>query len=216
MITVLIVDDHAIVRTGLAALVSTAEDIEVVGEAGDGVEAVARARELRPDVILMDLSMPNADGVRATQDVLAENPDTHVVILTSFTEQRWITDALEAGAEGYLLKQSEPEVILAGIREVVSGGSPLDPKAARVLLTSRRSGPTRPAEQSPLTDRETEVLEMVRNGHPNKIIARRLGISERTVKAHLTNIFQRLGVLDRTQAALWAQRRRDLAHRPES
>ncbi len=216
MITVLIVDDHAIVRTGLAALLATAEDIEVVGQAADGVEAVAKAQQLQPDVILMDLSMPNADGVRATRDVLADNPDTHVVILTSFTEQRWITDALEAGAEGYLLKQSEPEVILAGIREVVRGGAPLDPKAARVLLTNRRSAPTGPAERSPLTDRETEVLEMVRNGHPNKIIARRLGISERTVKAHLTNIFQRLGVLDRTQAALWAQRRRDLTRSPES
>ena len=216
MITVLIVDDHAVVRAGLTALLATAEDIEVVGQAADGVEAVSRAQQLQPDVILMDLSMPEADGVRATRDVLAGNPDTHVVILTSFTEQRWITDALEAGAEGYLLKQSEPEVILAGIREVVRGGAPLDPKAARVLLTNRRSAPTGPAERSPLTDRETEVLEMVRNGHPNKIIARRLGISERTVKAHLTNIFQRLGVLDRTQAALWAQRRRDLTRSPES
>lgn len=216
MITVLIVDDHAIVRTGLTALVSTAADIEVVGEAADGIEAVARARELRPDVILMDLSMPGADGVRATRDVLAENPDTHVVILTSFTEQRWITDALEAGAEGYLLKQSEPEVILTGIREVVRGGAPLDPKAARVLLTNRRTAVVRSPDQSPLTGRETEVLEMVRAGHPNKIIARRLGISERTVKAHLTNIFQRLGVLDRTQAALWAQRRSDqTGARPE-
>ena len=216
MITVLIVDDHAIVRTGLAALVATAEDIEVIGEAADGIEAVRKARELRPDVILMDLSMPNADGVRATREVLADNPDTHVVILTSFTEQRWIIDALEAGAEGYLLKQSEPEVILAGIREVVRGGAPLDPKAARVLLTSRRSTPPGPDDRSPLTDRETEVLEMVRNGHPNKIIARRLGISERTVKAHLTNIFQRLGVLDWTQATLRAQRQRDLTRVRES
>jgi DNA-binding NarL/FixJ family response regulator len=216
VITVLIVDDHAVVRAGLTALLATAEDIEVVGEAADGVEAVSRAHQLQPDVILMDLSMPEADGVRATRDVLARNPDTHVVILTSYTEQRWITDALEAGAEGYLLKQSEPEVILAGIREVVRGGAPLDPKAARVLLTNRRTASPRPAEQSPLTDRETEVLEMVRNGHPNKIIARRLGISERTVKAHLTNIFQRLGVVDRTQAALWAQRQRDLSRSPES
>ena len=216
MITVLIVDDHAIVRTGLAALLATAEDIEVVGEAANGVEAVSMAQQRRPDVILMDLSMPEADGVQATRAVLADRPDTHVVVLTSFTEQRWISDALDAGAEGYLLKQSEPEVILAGIREVVSGGAPLDPKAARVLLTNRRAAPPRSADQSPLTEREAEVLEMVRTGHPNKIIARRLGISERTVKAHLTNIFQRLGVLDRTQAALWAQRRRDLTRSPES
>lgn len=209
MITVLIVDDHAIVRHGLSALLATADDITVVGEATDGVEAVDQARRLRPQVILMDLSMPNADGVRATRDVLADNPDVHVVVLTSFSEQRWITDALDAGAEGYLLKQSEPEVILAGIREVVSGGAPLDPKAARVLLANRHASPAPAAAQSPLTDREAEVLEMVRSGHPNKLIARRLGISERTVKAHLTNIFQRLGVADRTQAALWAQARLD-------
>jgi DNA-binding NarL/FixJ family response regulator len=209
MITVLIVDDHAVVRRGLVALLETAHDIEVVGEAADGFEAVIQARDLCPDVILMDLSMPGSDGVRATRDVLADNPEAHVVVLTSFSEQRWITDALEAGADGYLLKQSEPEVILAGIREVVQGGAPLDPKAARVLLTSRRTAPASSAERSPLTDRESEVLEMVRSGHPNKTIARRLGISERTVKAHLTNIFQRLGVPDRTQAALWAQRQRD-------
>lgn len=187
MITVLIVDDHAIVRRGLAALLLTADDIEVVGEAADGREAVSQAQALRPDVILMDLSMPGADGVQATRDVLADNPDAHVVVLTSFSEQRWITDALEAGADGYLLKQSEPEVILAGIREVVQGGAPLDPKAARVLLTNRRAARASSIERSPLTERESEVLEMVRSGLPNKTIARRLGISERTVKAHLTN-----------------------------
>ncbi len=205
MIRVLIVDDHAIVRGGLAALLATAADLEVVGQACDGDEAVQAAEALEPDVVLMDLSMPGMDGVRATAAVLARRPATHVLVLTSMSEQRWIIEALEAGAEGYLLKHSAPEVILSAIREVVAGGSPLDPKAARVLLSQRRAVPATPT--SPLTEREEEVLAMVGEGLPNKLIARQLGISERTVKAHLTNIFQRLGVNDRTQAALWAQRR---------
>jgi len=204
VIRVLIVDDHAIVRTGLSQLLGTADDIELVGAAGDGAEAVAMAAELRPDVVLMDLSMPGTDGIAATGQIVAADPGVHVLVLTSFSDQARILDALQAGAEGYLLKHSEPEVILAGVREIVAGGSPLDPKAARVLLTNRRS----PGPETKLTDREQEVLDMVGAGLPNKTIARRLGISERTVKAHLTNVYQRLGVTDRTQAALWAQRQR--------
>ncbi|GAA0942370.1 response regulator transcription factor [Kribbella koreensis] len=204
MIRVLIVDDHAIVRTGLAQLLGTTDDLELAGATGDGDEAVVLAAELKPDVVLMDLSMPGTDGVTATARIVAQDPAAHVLVLTSFSDQTRILDALQAGAEGYLLKHSEPEVILAGIREVVSGGSPLDPKAARVLLTNRRS----PGPELKLTGREQEVLDMVADGLPNKLIARRMGISERTVKAHLTNIFQRLGVTDRTQAALWAQRQR--------
>lgn len=204
MIRVLIVDDHAIVRTGLSQLLGTADDIELVGAAGDGAEAVSMAAELRPDVVLMDLSMPGTDGIAATGQIVAADPGAHVLVLTSFSDQARILDALQAGAEGYLLKHSEPEVILAGVREIVAGGSPLDPKAARVLLTNRRS----PGPETKLTDREQEVLDMVGAGLPNKTIARRLGISERTVKAHLTNVYQRLGVTDRTQAALWAQRQR--------
>ncbi len=204
MIRVLIVDDHAIVRTGLSQLLGTADDIELVGAASDGAEAVTMAAELRPDVVLMDLSMPGTDGITATGQIVAADPEVHVLVLTSFSDQSRILDALQAGAEGYLLKHSEPEVILAGVREIVAGGSPLDPKAARVLLTNRRS----PGPDTKLTDREQEVLDMVGAGLPNKTIARRLGISERTVKAHLTNVYQRLGVTDRTQAALWAQRQR--------
>ena len=204
MIRVLIADDHAIVRTGLSQLLGTADDLELAGATGDGAEAVTMAAELRPDVVLMDLSMPGTDGISATERIVAASPEVHVLVLTSFSDQARILDALQAGAEGYLLKHSEPEVILAGIREIVSGGSPLDPKAARVLLTNRRS----PGPETKLTDREQEVLDMVGAGLPNKTIARRLGISERTVKAHLTNVYQRLGVTDRTQAALWAQRQR--------
>jgi DNA-binding NarL/FixJ family response regulator len=204
MIRVLIVDDHAIVRNGLAQLLGTTDDLELVGAAADGEQAVTMAAELQPDVILMDLSMPGTDGIAATGRIVAANPSAHVLVLTSFSDQTRILDALQAGAEGYLLKHSEPEVILTGIRHVVAGGSPLDPKAARVLLTNRRS----PGPDSKLTVREQEVLEMIGDGLASKTIARRLGISERTVKSHLTNIYQRLGVTDRTQAALWAQRQR--------
>ncbi len=146
--------------------------------------------------------MPNLDGVRTTARILATQPDLHILVLTSFSDQNQILDALQAGAEGYLLKHAEPETILAGIREVVAGGSPLDPKAARVLLTGRR-----PAPGPALSDREREVLDLIGEGLPNKSIGRRLGITERTVKAHLTSIYHQLGVTDRTQAALWVQRR---------
>ncbi|MDX6235392.1 MAG: hypothetical protein QOG10_207 [Kribbellaceae bacterium] len=204
MIRVLIVDDHAIVRNGLAQLLGTTDDLELVGAARDGEQAVTMAAELQPDVILMDLSMPGTDGIAATGRIVAANPSAHVLVLTSFSDKTRILDVLQAGAEGYLLKHSEPEVILAGIRDVVADGSPLDPKAARVLLTNRRS----PGPDTQLTVREQEVLEMIGDGLPNKTIARRLGISERTVKSHLTNLYQRLGVPNRTQAALWAQRQR--------
>src|SRR5882757_1161227 len=157
MIRVLITDDHAIVRTGLAQLLGTTDDLVLVGEAGDGARAVELAAELRPDVVLMDLSMPGTDGVRATASIVGDNPDVRVLVLTSFSDQTRILDALEAGADGYLLKHSEPEVILAGIREVMAGGSPLDPKAARVLLTQRRS----PGPDTKLTGREQQVLDMV-------------------------------------------------------
>jgi len=199
MIRVLIVDDHAVVRAGLAQLLATADDIEVVGTAADGQTALEVAGELHPDVILMDLSMPRLDGVAATRRIVAELADVHVLVLTSFSDQKKIVDAIHAGAEGYLLKNAEPDQILAGIRAVARGGLPLDPMVARALLTARRL----PAAVQ-LTDRERDVLLLVRDGMPNKLIARRLGITERTVKAHLGSVFQRLGVTDRTQAALWA------------
>jgi len=202
MIRVLVVDDHEIVRKGLCQLLATTEDLEPVGSATNGEQAVVMAAELRPDVVLMDLSMPGTDGIAATRRIVADNPHIHVLVLTLFSDRSLILAALDAGAEGYLLKNTATEAIFGGIRQVVVGGSPLDPKAARELLTSRRARP----EEITFTAREQEVLEMLRAGLPNRAIARRLGITERTVKAHLTSIFHRLGVADRTQAALWAQR----------
>jgi DNA-binding NarL/FixJ family response regulator len=201
VIRVLIVDDHVVVRSGLEQLLATTDDIELVATAANGVEAIAKVEELGPDVVLMDLSMPEMDGVEATRQISERHPDSHVLVLTSFSDQTRILDALEAGADGYLLKHADPDEIAGAIREVHAGGSPLDPKAARTLLESRRT--TRSAPQ--LTDREREVLLLVREGLANKQIARRLDIAERTVKAHLTSVFQRLGVTDRTQAALWAK-----------
>ena len=200
-IRVVLVDDHAVIRAGLAQLIATAEDIEVVGQAGDGAEAVEQARALTPDVVLMDLQMPGVDGVAATRRVRAEVPGVDVLVLTSFSDSERILDALDAGAVGYLLKDADPDDVLAGIRAVARGESPIHPRAARALLGAR-SGSSRPQ----LTAREVEVLRLVRDGLANKQIARQLEISERTVKAHLTSAFSRIGVSDRTQAALWAQR----------
>jgi len=203
MIRVLIVDDHAIVRTGLYQLLTTTDDLELVGGAANGEQAVAMAAELHPDVVLMDLSMPDTDGIAATRRIVEENPQTHVLVLTSFSDRSRILAAVAAGAEGYLLKNTATEEILGGIRQLVVGGSPLDPKAARELLTSLKNTAS---EEIKLTTREQQVLRMLGAGLSNRAIARRLGIKERTVKAHLTSIFQSLGVTDRTQAALWAQR----------
>lgn len=202
MIRVLIVDDHAIVRTGLYRLLTTTDDIEPVGDATNGEQAIAMAAELHPDVVLMDLSMPDMDGTAATRRILEESPKTHVLVLTSFSDRDRILAAVDAGAEGILLKECSTEEILDGIRQLVGGGSPLDPKVARELLTSRRE----PPEEIKLSPREQEVLRMLGAGLSNRAIARRLGISERTVKAHLTSVFHSLGVTDRTQAALWVQR----------
>ena len=200
MIRVVIVDDHAVVRSGLEQFLATTGDIEVVGMAADGLEAVAVTAATEPDVVVMDLSMPNLDGVEATRRISAAQPSSRVLVLTSFSDRTRIMDALSAGADGYLLKHSDPEAIAAAIRSVDTGDAPLDPKAARALLESRRT-----ANESPsLTDREGQVLDLVRQGLANKQIARKLGISERTVKAHLTSVFSTLGVSDRTQAALWA------------
>ena len=205
MIRLVIADDHAVVRQGLAGLLESADDIEVVGAATHGEEAVALARELRPDLVLMDLQMPGMDGVRATRAIVDEGLGADVLILTSFSDGHRLLAAIDAGAVGYLLKDAEPADLVAGIRAAARGESPIDPKAARHLFTSRssRDGAT-PSTEAALSTREREVLALVVQGLANKQIARRLGITERTVKGHLTSAFARIGVSDRTQAALWA------------
>ena len=209
MIRVVLVDDHAVVREGLARLVDGAGDMEVVGTAADGAHALDVVRGSRPDVVLMDLQMPGTDGVAATRALIEADLGVQVLVLTSFSDEERIVAALDAGAVGYLLKDAEADDVLDGIRAVNRGESPIHPRAARVLLGARRlEAAGRPGEGAAvtLTPREREVLALVATGLANKQIARRLGISDRTVKAHLTSVFARLGVEDRTQAALWAQR----------
>jgi DNA-binding NarL/FixJ family response regulator len=198
----MVVDDHAVVRTGLGELLGAAPDMRVVATAEDGERAVERYAEVRPDVVLMDLSMPGLDGIEATRRIVSSGDAVQVVVLTSFSDRDRIVAALDAGAVGYLLKDADPEEILRGVRAAAEGGSPLDPRAARTMLAARRG----PAGETGLTDREREVLALIAEGLPNKLIARRLEISEKTVKAHATSAFRRIGVDDRTQAALWARR----------
>jgi DNA-binding NarL/FixJ family response regulator len=203
MIRVMLVDDHRLVREGLATLLVAAGDIEVVGTAADGAGVVSAAAACEPDVVLMDLSMPEVDGVEATKRLLAERPDVRVVALTSFAEQRQVADALAAGAVGYLLKDTAPDALFDAVRAAHAGHAPLDPRVATALLPSR-SAPS-PAAAAGLSAREEEVLRLAAKGLANKQIARSLGISEHTVKIHLGNVFRRIGVNDRTSAALWAR-----------
>ncbi|MFA6298010.1 MAG: response regulator transcription factor [Nocardioides sp.] len=199
-IRVVLVDDHAVIRMGLAQLLAAVSDIEVVGEAADGNEALVVVGATRPDVVLMDLQMPGMDGVTATRQIVDAGL-ADVLVLTSFSDNERIVGALDAGAVGYLLKDADPDDVLDGIRAVSRGESPIHPRAARALIGTRAG-----SAHAQLTARETEVLGLVKDGLANKQIARRLGISERTVKAHLTSAFARIGVTDRTQAALWVER----------
>lgn len=201
MIRVLLADDHRLVRAGLAGLLSTAADIEVVGEAADGRQAVDLSVTARPDVILMDLSMPVLDGIEATRLILDHAPSIRVIALTSFADKDKVSDMLASGAVGYLLKDSEPAELLAAVRSASAGGAPLDPRVAVTLLPNRQ--PTSVVEQ--LSSREREVLALATQGLANKQIGRSLGIAERTVKVHLGNVFRTIGVNDRTSAAVWAR-----------
>ncbi len=201
MIRVLLAEDHPVVRAGIESLLAAADDIDVVGAVGDGEEAVASAAELEPDVVLIDLSMPRLDGIAATARIVSARPGARVVVLTAFADRERILGAIDAGALGYLLKDATPSELLDGIRAAARGEAPLAPKAATELLAARAG-----QRDAGLTGREREVLELVAEGLPNKLIAVRLEISEKTVKAHLTRVFERIGVTDRTQAALWARR----------
>jgi DNA-binding NarL/FixJ family response regulator len=201
MIRVLVAEDHAVVRGGLLELLGGADDMEVAGTAADGEEAVTLVPELRPDVVLMDISMPGVDGIQATRSIVEADPQVRVVMLTAFSDRDRVLAALDAGAVGYLLKDAEPHELFEAVRAASRGEAPLAPRAARQLLDARSE-----THQAGLSKREREVLALVAEGLPNKRIAQRLEISEKTVKAHLTQVFRRIGVSDRTQATLWAQR----------
>jgi DNA-binding NarL/FixJ family response regulator len=201
MIRVCLVDDHPTFRAGLRALLESA-DVEVVGEAAGGAGAVECAKANHPDVVLMDLAMPDVDGVEATRRLRRELPDIPVVVLTAVSDRPRIMDALDAGAVGYLLKDADPDELVRGVHAAAAGQAPLDPRAAAEVLAVRRDT----GRPDALSVREADVLRLVAEGHANKVIALRLGISEKTVKNHLSTVFQKIGVSDRTQAALWAHR----------
>jgi DNA-binding NarL/FixJ family response regulator len=202
-IRVMLVDDHEVVRRGLRGFLELQDDMEVVGEAADGAQAIKLAEALAPDVVLMDLLMPNVDGITAIRAIHEANPDIDIVAVTSFIEEEKVTTALEAGASGYLLKDADADEVANAIRAARAGEVHLDPQVARVLaqrLRARRN--EEPVE--PLTAREIEVLQLVARGAANKEIAADLSITERTARTHVSNILGKLGLASRTQAALWA------------
>ena len=204
MIRVLICDDHAIVRKGVLALLTTRAGIEVVGEASNGAEAVAKAAELKPDVILMDLVMPEMDGIEATRRITAQQPNARVLVVTSFAADDKVFPAIKAGALGYLLKDSGPEELVRAIQQVAKGESSLEPSIARKLLMEINRPQKAPPTTDPLTEREVEVLRLLAQGLSNREIAEQLVITERTVCTHVSNILDKLHLASRTQAALFA------------
>lgn len=202
-IRVILVDDHEVVRRGLRGFLELQDDIDVVGEASDGAIAVELAARERPDVILMDLLMPNMDGLTAIGRIKQEQPEIEIVAVTSFIEEEKVTSALEAGASGYLLKDADAEEVAQAVRAAHAGEVHLDPAVARLLAQRMRSRKeTEPVE--PLTPREKEVLAQLGKGASNKEIAYELSITERTARTHVSNILGKLGLASRTQAALWA------------
>jgi DNA-binding NarL/FixJ family response regulator len=204
-IRVLLVDDHQVVRMGLRTFFDLLPDIEVVGEAADGSEGVAMTRRLKPDVVLMDLLMPNMDGVTAIGRIKAELPETEIVTMTSFIEEEKVTAALEAGASGYVLKDAEADEVAQAIRAAYAGEVHLDPAVARLLAQRMRTkGKPEDDLAEPLTDREKEVLSLLGTGLSNKEIGSQLFITERTARTYVSNILGKLGLASRTQAALWA------------
>lgn len=206
-ISVLIADDHPMVRQGLRVFLELQPDIEVVGEAADGAQAARLAQELRPDVVLLDLVMPGTDGVTAIELMAEAAVDSRVLIVTSFGEHRTVVPAIRAGARGYVSKEVEPSALAAAIRAVAAGHVLLGPEVAAALLSGDASQTSENGEAEPqLTAREREVLDLIARGRSNREIARALTVSEKTVKTHVSSVLMKLGVADRTQAALWAVR----------
>jgi DNA-binding NarL/FixJ family response regulator len=208
-IRVLLVDDHAMVRRGMRDFLSIHDDIDVVGEAGDGAAGVEEATRLRPDIVVMDLMMPNLDGIEATARIKAALPDVEVIALTSFIEESRVVAAIEAGASGFLLKDAEADELAAAIRSAAAGEVHLDPAVASIVARRMRDGSRgSTADQTDgmatLTARERDVLARVARGYPNRQIASDLGITERTARTHVSNILAKLGLASRTQAALLA------------
>jgi two-component system, NarL family, response regulator LiaR len=204
MIRILITDDHAVVREGLRSLIESESGMQVVGEACDGVEAVMKARALRPDVILLDLVMPRKGGIEAIEEIKQENPDARILVLTSFAEDDKVFPAIRKGAQGYLLKDSSPAELLQAIRYVNRGETSLHPTIARKLIQEINHPSDLPPAGEPLTEREVEVLRLVSKGMSNQEIADLLIVSERTVRTHVSNILSKLHLANRTQAALYA------------
>jgi NarL family two-component system response regulator LiaR len=203
-IRVLIADDHAIVRKGIRALLATEKDIQVIGEVGDGVEAISQAKALKPDVILMDLVMPKMDGIEATRQITGQQSGARVLVLTSFAADDKVFPAIKAGALGYLLKDSDPKDLIYSIRQVYRGEPSLEPSIARKVLTEISSPAKKPLTADPLTERELDILRLIAQGCSNKDIAEKLVIAEMTVRTHVSNILSKLHLASRTQAALYA------------
>lgn len=204
-VRILVADDHVLVREGIVAVMKNQPDIEIVGLAGDGAEAVAQARALQPDVILLDLVMPRKDGLAAISEIVAENPEARILVLTSFGDEERVFSAVQRGALGYLLKDSSAEELLQAIRDVYHGKLSLQPSLARGLIRQLNRPSSLPPTPDPLTARELHVLKLVAQGLSNKEIARTLNISQRTVHSHVSSILGKLHLANRTQAALYAR-----------